>query len=249
MSALDDKLAALLAKQGFGPAQPDTSLPKTSPGKDQKNTTVAGNGKKKTTTISKANAPSKTYENSLKFAHAYVRLQCNATAAYKDLFPDVTDASASTLGWKLLRKVEVQRILFPLLEGLMEKNEVDTQFVIGRLLEQADASPLDYFNITEHGTIDGLDLTSVTPAQRRNLKSIQISDTRYGQTIKVTVVDQQKAVEMFAKYLQMFTREMDEDDVERIGDLIEQGVKRIRKNKDLDAWKEGALDGQFSEVG
>lgn len=265
MSSIDDKVAALLAKQGLASAQPDTSKLRSEPENSQKTKTATGNGKetgKKTSNnkavTKKSQAPSKAYENSLQFAHAYVRLQCNATAAYKELYPDVKDTTASTEGWKLLRKPEVQKILFPLLEALMEKNEVDTEFVIGRLLEQADASPLDYFSIKKDGSLGGFDLSAITPAQRRNLKSIKYKKTTFTDSegeetvtedFHVTVVDQQKAVEMFAKYLQMFTREMDEEDVARIGDMIEQGVKRIRKNKDLDAWKDGALEGTFSEVG
>ena len=139
----------------------------------------------------------------------------------------------------------VQRILSPLLETLLEKNKVDTEFVISRLLEQANGSALDFF----HGRLGALDLASITDAQRRNLKSIKITDTKYGQSISIAVSDQQRAVEMFAKYLQMFTKELEPEDAGRIGDLIEAGVKRIWANKDLNAWREIVAEGTFSQTG
>jgi len=244
MSSLDDKIAALKAKQGIrdAPEPPAAGAPKKAK-KAAPKTKANGKAVKKVSTKRQ-----KATENYELFSHAYIRHGCNATGAYTELHPDCTPESAATMGWRLLRNVEVQRILFPLLEALMEKNAVDTEFVLNRWLEQANGSALDYFHIEEDGRLGALDLTSITDAQRRNLKSIKISDTKYGQSISITVADQQKAVEMFAKYLQMLTEKAEPEDADRIGDLIEAGVKRIRANKDLNAWKDGAFDTKFSDA-
>ena len=61
---------------------------------------------------------------------------------------------------------------------------------------------LDYFKIDDNGKLR-LDMSNLTDAQRRNLKSIKISDTKYGRSISVAVADQRHAVHMLAKYLQM----------------------------------------------
>lgn len=148
----------------------------------------------------------------------------------------------------MLSKPMVQGVLAPLLEALMEKGEVDAKWVLMRWYENSMASPLDYFTITDDGQLGGLDLSAITDAQRTNLRSIEQVPTEYGTRIKVTVVDQQKATEMFAKYLKMLVPKLDEEDIDRIGDLLEEGVKRIRKQQDLGAWKDAAIEGKFTEV-
>lgn len=199
----------------------------------------------------------KTTEQAQLFAYAYVRNGCNATAAYREIKPGVKDSTAQANGHRMLRNAKVQQFLAPLLEALMEKNQVDAEWVLARWREHADCSPLDYFYQTEDGDLHLRDIDSLNEIERRNLRSIDVTKTvsegeDWSTTTykwKITVVDQQKAVEMFAKYLDMLTRSLDEDEVERIGDLIEAGVKRIRASKDLDAWKDDAIEGTFSEVG
>ena len=38
---------------------------------------------------------------------------------------------------------------------------------------------------------------------------------------------------------------MAEENVQRIGDLIEHGVNRIEKTRDLDGWQDIVLDAEF----
>ncbi len=38
---------------------------------------------------------------------------------------------------------------------------------------------------------------------------------------------------------------MAEENVQRIGDLIEQGVNRIKKTRDLDGWKDIVFDAEL----
>lgn len=244
MSTLDEKVAALKAKQGSrdGQEQPGvrTASKKKKPARKKKNN---GQSTKKC-----SDQRDKATDNYELFSHAYIRHGCNATGAYKELHPECNPGTAATSGWRLLRNVDVQRILFPLLEELMKKNTVDTEFVLRRWLEQANGSALDYFRVEEDGRLGALDLASITTAQRRNLKSIKISDTKYGQSISITVSDQQRAIEMFAKYLQMFAEKDSPEDSRKIGDLIEAGVRRIRACKDINAWKDLGFDGGFSDA-
>ncbi len=243
MSALDKKIAALKAEHGTGPKQVN--------GKK-----VAKKRVKKITPKRVATRPNKAAEQATLFAHAYVRHGCNATAAYKEISPNCKPESAQVLGHKMLRKVIVQQVLAPLLEALMQKNEVDTEFVLSRILEASNASPLDYFAIRNDGMLGALDLSAVTDAQRRNLKSIRVTKTTtisehgnecINESFTVTVVDQQKAIDMFARYLQLYIKADERESDERIGDLIELGVKRIRKHKSLQAGID-AIEGVFSEV-
>ena len=135
-----------------------------------------------------------------------------------------------------------------MLQKLLRKAQVDREWVLNRLTEQANASALDYFTQTSAGQLELRDMNELSDAMRRNLKSIKISKTKNGRSISVTVVDQQQAVGMLAKFLQMFTKKADREDAGRIGDLIERGVKRIRACKDLDAWRDVGVDDKFSDT-
>ncbi len=86
------------------------------------------------------------------------------------------------------------------------------------------------------------------PAQRANLKEIKITDTKFGQNITVKVWDAQKATDQIGKHLGLLVEKLAEEDIDRIGDLIERGVKRIKATKDLDGWKSVILDVEAVEV-
>ncbi len=264
MSQLDDKIEALLKKQGLD--EPDAAkAPRKKAAAKKKRTT------KKKAQSKKAPAKKKTKKRPAKrkatkkkrpakvattqgvdpeqFAHAYIRNNCQAVTAYRELRPDLTENTLMGNAHRILASTEVQRVLWPLLEGVMEKAEAQSEEIIKRWIEQANASPLDYFHIDERGRLGAIDLTGITEAQRRNLRSIQVTDTQHGQSIKITVVDQQKATELLAKSLGMLVTRLDPETEDRIGDLLEAGVKRIQKKMDADAWKQAAIEGEFTDVG
>lgn len=182
------------------------------------------------------------------FCSKYIELGCNGSAAYREIHPAASPNTAKVEAHRYLTNPNVQDVLQPMLQRLLKEVSVDRDWVVRRWREQADASALDYFIQTPDGQLELRDISELSDAMRRNLKSIQISKTENGESISVTVVDQQRAVGMFAKYIQMFKRMPDAGNCERIGDLIEQGVKRIRKCRDLDAWKTEAMDDEFNDL-
>lgn len=249
MSKLDERIDQLLDKQGIDKNEPDQPAKKRAAKK-----APAKKKSKKRPAKKKAVATSKVDPEL--FANRYIQYHCNGAAAYLSIRPEVTPESASVLANRLLRTVKVQNVIWPLLEGLLEKETAQSEWVIKRWLEQAEASPLDYFSISEDGNLGGLDLTDISPAQRRNLKSIRYNRStsiseKGSETVTeswhVTVVDQQKAVELMAKMLGMLTPQLDKETEDRIGELLEKGVQRIRKMGDPEAWR--TIEGEFSEVG
>ena len=181
------------------------------------------------------------------FAKELIKNSMNATKAYQAVSPNVTAKTAATEGSRLLREPETIEILQPMLEQLFTNTGIDATYVFRRWVEMSQATPLDYFTINDDGQ-PVLDMSDLTPAQRANLKEIKITDTKFGQNITIKVYDAQKAVESIAKHLGLLVDRLPEKDVERIGDLIEAGVKRIRATKDLNAWQDIVLDVEFSEV-
>jgi len=188
------------------------------------------------------------------FAEALIRNELNATAAYKEIKPNVTDKTAAANGHKLLRTTETIEILTPMLERLFIKAGIETEYVFRRWVEFAQATPLDYFRVDEDGYMILRPTDDLTPAQRTNLREIKLTTTKsadgeyINQNVQVKVVDQQKAVDTIGKHLGLLVDKLDADDVERIGDLLERGINRIRETKDLDGWKDVILDAEFAEV-
>lgn len=185
------------------------------------------------------------------FATALIKHSMNATAAYKAVSPKATQATAEANGHRMLREAEVINILTPKLQKLFIDAGIEADYVFKRWVEMSQASPLDYFEVEPNGQLGQLNLNGITDAQRINLKEIKVERSMIEKTdddgnvemalinekINIKVVDQQKAISEIAKHLGLLIDRLADEDVDKIGDLIEQGVARIKRSKDLDGWK------------
>lgn len=180
------------------------------------------------------------------FAHAMIRNKMNATAAYRELHPGVTDGTAKVEGCKTLTNPNVIAELTPLLENLFIDAGIETEYVFRRWLEIASGSAADYFRFEDGVPV--LDMSNMSPAQRSNLKKITITQTQHGTNYGIEVYDAQLAINTIGKHLGLLVEKLAEEDIERIGDLIERGVKRIRATKDLEGWRDVILDVEVTEV-
>ena len=225
------------------------NLQKLKDGQPLKRPTVRNKARKKAAPKIKiiGKAVTKAAFTDRQFAHKLIQNNLNAKAAYLALKPDVTARTAEVEGSKLLRKPELIAILTPLLEKLFTEAGIDAHWVFQRWVQMSQATPLDYFTINDDGQ-PVLDMSDLTPAQRANLKEIKITDTKFGQNITVKVWDAQKATDQIGKHLGLLVEKLADEDIERIGDLIERGVKRIKATKDLDGWKSVILDVEAVEV-
>lgn len=193
-----------------------------------------------------------------RFADELIKHSMNASAAYKALSPKVTDKTAAQRGMLLLREVEVIDILTPRLQKLFIDAGIEANYVFKRWVEMSQATPYDYFRVDEDGHMMLRSSESLTHAQKLNCKKLKVTKneatSKDGDTIYVTtrteleVVDSQRAISEIAKHLGLLIDKMADEDVERIGDIIERGVKRIRATKDLDGWKDVILNVEAVEV-
>ena len=214
---------------------------------------------KKTKAKPKPKTISKTAFTDHQFAHALIEHSMNPTAAYRSLKPHVANTTANTEGRKHLRKPSVIAILTPLIQKLFTEAGITSEWVMRRWVEMSIASPLDYFEVEPNGQLGQLNLNGITDAQRINLKEIKVERTMIEKTdpegevthaivsekINLKVADQQKAVDTIAKHLGLLMDRLADEDVDKIGDLIEQGVARIRASKDLDGWKSITFEGEL----
>jgi len=215
------------------------------PGTAKKTKKAAPRGKKKSTgtTIRIDRA---------RFCQELIANSMNATAAYKAVSPKVTDKTAAANGHKLLRETETIDILTPMVAKLFIDAGIEADYVFKRWVEMSQASPFDYFWIDDEGNMHLRATETLTQAQKLNCRKIKITenitrnkkdDTEY-RTVRTELetVDQQKAVDTIGKHLGLLVEKLDEESIDRIGDLIEQGVARIRASKDLDGWKSIVFD-------
>lgn len=192
------------------------------------------------------------------FCKELIKNSMNATAAYKAVSPKVTDKTAAANGHRLLREAETVDMLTPMLQELFIDAGIEANYVFKRWVEMSQASPLDYFRINDEGEMYLRSSESLTQAQRVNLRKIKVTknetQSKDGETLHITtrteveVVDQQRAVSEIAKHLGLLMDKLADEDVERIGDLLEKGVARITSSRDLDGWKSIVFDGEATEV-
>ena len=187
------------------------------------------------------------------FCKELIKSGMDATAAYKAVSPSVSNATARNNGSRMLAEAGTVKILQPMLARLFSKAGIEADYVFRRWAEMAEASPLDYFHITPDGDLGELDLTDLTQAQRSNLQSIKVTEYMSkgvvtSRTTQVKVLNQQRAIEMIAKHLGLLVDRLAEKDIERIGDIIEKGISRVKASRDLDGWKDIVLDADFTEV-
>ncbi len=198
-------------------------------------------------------APAKSACNYKLFCNELICTGLNAKAAYLKVHPDVTPQTAEVNGHRMVRIARVQVILTPMLQKLFQKAGIEADYVFKRWLEMSQASPLDYFTVSKDGGLGELDLGAITPARRGNLREIKVTTTKSNDgkllhtTTTIKVVDQQWAVKIIAKHLGLLVDRMAEEIVQQIGALIEQGVNRIKKIRDLDGWKDIVLDAEFTD--
>jgi phage terminase small subunit len=198
-----------------------------------------------------------------RFAQELIIHSMNATDAYMALCPTVKRTTAAANGSRLLREAETLEFLKPMLEKLFVKAGVEAEYVLSRFLEMAQATPLDYFEIDEAGGLGRLNLNGLTDSQRLNLKEIKVERTAVekespdgsivfqvvNEKINIKVHDAQKALEILARHLGLLVERLAEEDISKIGDIIERGVKRIKQSKNLDAWEDIILDVEYKEIG
>ncbi len=182
-----------------------------------------------------------------RFCQELIKHGMNASAAYRAVSPSCNANTAKVEGHRLLTDPNVVKVLTPMLEKLFTEAGIDAQWVFKRWVEMSKATPLDYFTINDDGQ-PVLDMSDLTAAQRANLKEIKITDTKFGQNITVKVWDAQKAIDQIGRHLGLLVEKMPTEDVERIGDMLERAVKRIRDTKDLDGWRSIVLDVEIAEV-
>ena len=152
-----------------------------------------------------------------KFVSEYFRENMNGTRAYKAVYgQDLSDESAATSAWSLLRNVKiVSAIELRLKEQAMSANEV-----LSRLAEQARSDHSKYVN--DSGNVDFAALKR--DGKMHLLKSI--ADTKYGK--RITFYDSQHALVQLGRVHALFTDKIESDSLselaKEIRELINSGV-------------------------
>jgi len=161
--------------------------------------------------------PKKLTHKQKAFVEAYFSNQMNATEAYLLMHPGVTREVAATLGWRMLRKVEIlAEIDRRLSEQVMSANEV-----LKRLSDMGKANLLPFIRITS----EGFTYFDFSHPDAKNyfhlIKKIKTKRTRRlegkgenaevweDEWVEVELHDAQSALEKIGKYHHLFKDEVD----------------------------------------
>jgi phage terminase small subunit len=143
-------------------------------------------------------------------------LKClNAGQAYREVYPDASEATAETNGPRLLRNAHIKAAIEAGRARLKSKLGLDQEWVLQRLKAVADG------HIGKVATFKGQSLTlrdssELTDDDLRSLTSIKTksSSTPMGDSFEfaVTVKDNVKALELIGKHIGMWRDKGPEDD-------------------------------------
>ena len=189
MTSLAENLRALKAGERLGQHEPAKKIANGRAAefevgqgslKDNLAAVKAGKPAKKAPARKKVNvrAVAKHRIDRTRFCQELIKHGMNASAAYRALSPSVNANTAKVEGHRLLTDPNVVKILTPMLEKLFTDAAIDVEYVLRRWLEIAEGSAADYFTFEDGYPV--LNMSDLTPAQMRNLKSITITEHKYG---------------------------------------------------------------------
>lgn len=130
-----------------------------------------------------------------------------------------------------LRQKRVQRLICEYVEKIKRRAQIEVRELADQISADMQVDIFDYVN--ESGTEFVLTKSALTPQQRRAVKSIQITPTKWGDSVKVTMVDRQRAQEL-AMALIALTR--------KLGELEEGGTLPGELIKHLEALQHKRID-------
>jgi hypothetical protein len=117
----------------------------------------------------------------------------NATAAYLEINPNVTQGSAWTLGSNMLKEPRVIEAIEAQLKAIDKAADLDEQWVYDRWRAIANANIFDYITVQTDGTVDfkNFDPAHLTLDQQLAIREVKI-DPKTGRVcaFKLASVDQ-----------------------------------------------------------
>src|SRR5262245_8798989 len=138
----------------------------------------------------------------------------NATLAAKRAgYGSSGTESASTIGWRLLQKVEIAEAIQAGTDAYLEQCEFHEPSVIQRLVDVAN-SDLEHYEIDAHGNVcltEGAPLTSLRAVQSINRTQTTHDDGSVTVRTTFRLWDKLKALELLGKKLKMWVDKIESD--------------------------------------
>jgi hypothetical protein len=190
------------------------------------------------------------------FALELLRNNFNATQAYLAIYPNGTRQSAAVSANRLYHDEDTQRYLTALVKQLHDDQKLDVDFIYEKWYSHATASPVDYLDFAEDGSVSLKDVSQLPRELQENLRSLNVTINRthdeHGKEnvsthVQISVVDQQKAVEMMAKSAGLLRDKVDLNVNFKSSEFIEEAVARMKNIGNLHLGKVYDEDGYLLE--
>jgi len=175
-----------------------------------------------------------------RFALLWLRNDCNAAAAYREMSPKVTAKTAAVEGCKILNHPDTQRYVSALTKQLHDDQKLEADFIIGKWIQHANANVMDYLDYDEETkSLKLKNLSQLPVGMQQNLRKLKIKRTvvvgdegeeaAINEDVQFELVDPQKAVDSMARAAHMLTDKVEVTHRFDAADMVEKGVARMRE--------------------
>lgn len=165
-----------------------------------------------------------------RFVTAYLRNNMNASAAVREIRPDVSQKTSWTMGCELLQEEDVRTELHRQLRGIFEHTDMNEEWVYRHWRSMANSNIFDYLTIdSTTGKATGFRLSAddLTLEQQLNVRELKLDkDTR--QVTSIKLVDREGTLANIAKALRMF-KELEDESLATLAQDITERMQKASK--------------------
>ena len=160
------------------------------------------------------------------FVASYLRHNLNASAALREVRPEVSSRSVRVRSHELLQQDDVRAELYRQLGGIIETLELDEDWVRRQWKSMAESDICDYIEVNKDTKAVRfvVDPEVLTKEQRLNIRRIKV-DSLTSKIVELTLANREHAVELVAKAKKMFI------ELEQAGlqDMAQEIVERMQR--------------------
>lgn len=178
-----------------------------------------------------------------RFVTEYLRNNMNASAAVRELRPDVSQKTSWTMGCELLQEEDVRTELHRQLRGIFRHEDMNEEWVYRHWRAMANSNIFDYVTVdstTGKASAFRLSADELTLEQQLNVRELKF-DKETRQVTGIKLVDREGTIANVAKAQRLF-RELEDESLatlaKDITELMQKASKRIPRTFDNDTGEE-----------
>lgn len=133
------------------------------------------------------------------------------------------------------RHAAVQRAINQELRACLQKEGENSETIIARWANLAQANIADYFKMDQDGVLNLIDLDSLSEDQQKRIKKVTATVNQYGQNVSLELHDVMKANDRLAEIHGVIRNESSSMSPEEAGEAIRRALTQMDKIDSVDA--------------